>query len=120
MALKDELEEVLANLRSAVPEIRGAMVASVDGLAIASSVTGDANRMAAMVATVLGLGKRICDTFSAGDLNETSVMGTTGQVYVYSTGPKGVLAVSAVAGANVGLVNIECRDAAKKIEGILS
>lgn len=119
MALKDELEGVLQGLRSAIPEIQGALISSTDGLAIASNVSGDANRMAAMIATALGLGKRICDTFSAGTLGETSVVGNGGSVCIYSTGAKGVLAVSAAPGANVGLLNIECRDAAKKIEEIL-
>ena len=118
MARNTELEGVLQGLRSAIPEIQGALVASIDGLVIASNMQGDANRMAAMIATALGLGMRICDTFSAGDLSETSVTGVSGQVYVYSTGPKGVLAVAAVTGANVGLIHLECRDAAKKIAAI--
>lgn len=120
MALSDELNSILQNLRSALPDVQGALVASTDGLSIASSVTGDSNRMAAMIATALGLGKRICDTFGGGTLGETSVSGSTGQVYIYSAGSKGVLAVSTAPGANVGLIHIECRDAAKKIEGVLS
>lgn len=120
MTVNEQLTDILTNLRSAVPELQGSLIASTDGMTIASNVaSGDANRMAAMVATALGLGKRICDTFSGGELNETSITGSTGQVYIYATGAKGVLAVFAASGANVGLINLECRDAAAKVQTIL-
>lgn len=120
MALSEQVQTVLGELRSAIPEIKGALIASSDGLAIAHDVsTGDPNRMAAMVATALGLGRRIAETFGAGTMSETSVAGDTGQVFVYSAGTKGVLAVVAPAQANVGMIHIEARSAAQKIAGIL-
>lgn len=121
MSLSSELNAILSDLRAGVPEIRGALVASSDGMAVASNTSGgDTNRMAAMVATALGLGKRICDTFGGGGLNETSVAGSDGHVYIYSAGAAGVLAVITASDVNVGLINIECRDAAKKISGKIS
>ena len=120
MSVSDELNQQLSQLRSAVPELRGALVASSDGLAIAHSLSsGDAARMAAMVATALGLGKRISDTFGAGVFQETAVAGVNGQVFIYSCGNRGVLAAIAPAGANIGLINIEARDAAKNIAQLL-
>lgn len=120
MAVSDQLNNVLSNLRTAVPEIKGALIASTDGMVIASNEsTGDVNRIAAMVATTLGLGKRICETFGVGSFSETSVAGSDGQVFVYSVGTRGVLSVVAASGANVGLIHIECRDAAKNIATIL-
>ncbi|PTY06073.1 hypothetical protein DB346_01520 [Verrucomicrobia bacterium LW23] len=120
MATNDQLQVIIENLRSAVPELRGVIVATTDGLAIAHSLSsGDANRIAAMVATALGLGKRICDTIGGGALSETSFSGATGQVYVYAGGAKGVLGVLAGPGSNVGLIHLEARDAAGKIQQIL-
>jgi predicted regulator of Ras-like GTPase activity (Roadblock/LC7/MglB family) len=121
MAINDELLTVLSNLRAAVPELKGALVASADGLAIAHSLQqgADSARMAAMVATALGLGKRICDTFGGGALGETSISGDSAQVFIYSAGGRGVLAVIASAGANIGLIHLEARDAAKAIAQIL-
>jgi len=119
MALNEQLQQVLSTLRSALPDVQGVLVASTDGLAIASAIDGDANRMAAMVATALGLGKRICDTFGGGELSETSFSGADGQVYIYAAGGKGVLAVAAKAGANVGLIHLESRDAAAKVAAAL-
>jgi predicted regulator of Ras-like GTPase activity (Roadblock/LC7/MglB family) len=88
---------------------------------------GDANRIAAMVATTLGLGKRICESIGGGAFTETSVSGNIGQVFVYSlarslctrAGARGVLAVLAGPGANVGLIHLEAREAARAIENAL-
>ena len=121
MSLTDDLNNILGNLRSSVPEIKGALIASTDGMIISSHVTsGDPSRMAAMIATALGLGKRICETFAGGTLTETSVSGTEGQAFIYSAGSKAVLGVIVAAGANVGLIHLECRDAAKKISQVLN
>jgi predicted regulator of Ras-like GTPase activity (Roadblock/LC7/MglB family) len=119
MSLSDQLVTILNALRANVPEITASMVASSDGLAIAHNITsGDPARMAAMVATALGLGKRICDSFGGGSFHETSIAGENVQVYVYAAG-KGVLAVIAQKGANVGLIHLEARDAAKRVSTVL-
>lgn len=119
MSISDNLGSILNELRANVPDIVATMVASTDGLAIAHNITsGDPARMAAMVATALGLGKRICDSFGGGAFSETSISGESGQVYVYSAG-SGVLAVIAKSGANVGLIHLESRDAARRVASIL-
>lgn len=119
MSISDQLITILNELRQAIPEVGSALVASSDGLAIAHNVsTGEPARMAAMVATALGLGKRICDSFGSGNFSETSVTGDGGSVYIYSAG-KGVLAIIAQSGANVGLIHLEARTAAKKIASVL-
>jgi uncharacterized protein len=118
---QEALQQSLASLRAAIPEIRGVLIASTDGLPMAQNLSGseDPNRVAAMAATALGLGKRIADTLSAGALTETTVSGTNGQIFLYAAGGKGVLVVVAAAGANVGLINLEARDAMRTIAGIL-
>lgn len=121
MNVSEQLQTVLSELRASIPELRGALVASSDGLAIAHNVSaGDPARLAAMVATALGLGKRICDSFGGGNLSETSISGDSGQVYVYAAGTQGVLAVIAASGSNVGLIHLEARDAARRIAAVLS
>jgi uncharacterized protein len=118
---QEALQQTLSTLRSAIPEVRGALVASTDGLPMAQNLSGteDPNRVAAMAATALGLGKRIADTLNAGTLSETSVSGTNGQIYLYAAGTKGVLVVVAGANANVGMIHLEARDAAKSIAALL-
>ncbi|NJK46352.1 MAG: hypothetical protein HC933_20790 [Pleurocapsa sp. SU_196_0] len=118
---QEALQQALSTLRSAIPDLRGVLVASSDGLPMAQNLVGneDPNRVAAMAATALGLGKRIADTLNAGSLTETSVSGTDGQVYLYAAGTKAVLVVVAPAGANVGMIHLEARDAARRIQEIL-
>lgn len=117
----ERLNAILVNLRTSLPELRGAMVATADGLPIAQSFSDntDSNRVAAMAATALGLGKRINDTLGTGNLSEMSVSGLQGQVFIYSVGAKGVLAVVTPAGMNLGLLHMEARDAAQSIASIL-
>jgi len=47
------------------------------------------------------------------------VRGQNGYMVVYSAGEKGVLAVAAPMGANLGLIHLEARGAAQKIAQIL-
>ena len=61
----------------------------------------------------------MCETFGAGQLSETSVSGDQGLVYIYAAGTKGVLAVQAPAGGNVGLLHLEARGVAQRIATIL-
>ena len=118
---QQQLQATLQSLRTSLPELRGALVATTDGLPIAQSFsdTTDSNRVAAMAATALGLGKRINDTLGTGDLTEMSVSGVDGQVYVYATGRKGVLAVVTPTGMNLGLLHMEARDAARTVALVL-
>lgn len=121
LSKQDRLNATLVNLRTAMPELRGALVATVDGLPIAQAMGDgtDANRVAAMAATALGLGKRINDTLGAGQLTDMSVSGASGQVYIYAAGNKGVLAVVTPPGMNLGLLHMEARDTAQDVAGIL-
>ena len=117
----ERLGSILTNLRSSMPELRGALIATADGLPIAQSFSDntDANRVAAMAATALGLGKRINDTLGTGALSEMSVSGLNGQVFIYSVGAKGALAVVTPAGVNLGLLHMEARDAAQAVANVL-
>jgi predicted regulator of Ras-like GTPase activity (Roadblock/LC7/MglB family) len=120
ISLGDELESQLHYLRSAIPDFKGALIASADGMPIAHLIAdGDPNRIAAMMATAMGLSKRICQSMEIGEFAETSVSGNVGIVFAFSAGNRGVLAILAGHGANVGLIHIEAREVARKIEKLL-
>jgi predicted regulator of Ras-like GTPase activity (Roadblock/LC7/MglB family) len=117
---QEELLTLVRNLRTAVPEIQGVMLASQDGLPIVHDFPEtEAPRIAAMAATSLGLGKRIAATLRLGDFQEAVVRGASGYLVVYDVGDKAVLALSAPASANLGLVHLEARETAQKIKGLL-
>lgn len=117
MAKLDQFQKSVDGLRAAIPELKGVLLASTEGLPIAHSLSNgtDPARMAAMAAAASSLGRRVSDTLHAGTFEEISVAGNDGQIFLYSAGSKGVLAVLGPAGCNAGLVHLEARGLAKEI-----
>src|ERR1700688_1848454 len=117
MAKGETIKNHLENLRTAIPELKGVLLASNEGLPIAHSLSNgsDPNRVAAMAAAASSLGRRISESMSAGMLGEVSVQADEGALFVYLAGSKAVLAVVSPQGANAGLIHLEAREAAKQI-----
>ena len=117
MAKGEALKAALEALRLAVPELKGVLLASNEGLPIAHAFTNgsDPNRVAAMAAAASSLGRRIAETMSSGNLGEVSIQAEEGSLFVYPAGSKAVLAVVAPQGGNAGLVQLEGRATAKEI-----
>ena len=121
MNKQEQLHEVLTSLSTEVPDVRGALLASRDGLPIVSTLNAaEAGRAAAMAATVLALSSRVIDTIGLGDFQETVVQGESGVFVVYHAGSLAVLAVLAQRTATLGLVHLEARRAAEAIGRLLA
>lgn len=117
MAKGEALKAALEGLRNAIPELKGVLLASNEGLPIAHALTNgsDPNRLAAMAAAASSLGRKISDNIGAGALGEVSVQAEEGALFVYAAGGKAVLAVLSPQGGNAGLIHLEARTAAKEI-----
>jgi predicted regulator of Ras-like GTPase activity (Roadblock/LC7/MglB family) len=117
MAKGEALKSQLEALRNAIPELKGVLLASNEGLPVAHSLSNgaDPNRLAAMAAAALSLGKRVSDTMSTGTLGEVSIQSEEGGLFVYTAGSKAVLAVLSPSGGNAGLIHLEARSTAKEI-----
>src|SRR5580658_6237953 len=117
MAKGEALKAQIEALRSAIPELKGVLLASNEGLPIAHSLSNgaDPNRVAAMAAAASSLGRRISESMSAGTLGEVSIQSEEGALFVYSAGSKAVLAVVSPQGGNAGLIHLEARTAGKEI-----
>lgn len=117
MAKHEALKIQLDNLKNALPELRGVLLASVEGLPVAHALSNglDPNRIAAMAAAASSLGRRISDSMASGILNEVCVRGDDGMLFIYNAGPKAVLAVMGPTPSNAGLIHLEARVAAKDI-----
>src|SRR5439155_7129257 len=115
MAKHEALKTHIESLRNAIPELRGVLLASTEGLPIAHSLSNgaDPNRVAAMAAAASSLGRRISESMNSGTLGEVSIQSDDGALFVYSAGTKAVLAVISPQGGNAGLIHIEARTAAK-------
>ncbi|HEY1340411.1 MAG TPA: roadblock/LC7 domain-containing protein [Bryobacteraceae bacterium] len=108
-------------LRNSIPELKGVLLASAEGLPIVQSLANgaDPNRMAAMAAAASNLGRRISDSMSVGTLQEIAVRGEEGMLFIYSAGAKAILAVMGPQGSNAGLIHLEARNTAQEISQLL-
>jgi predicted regulator of Ras-like GTPase activity (Roadblock/LC7/MglB family) len=120
MTKQEQITQLLEALKRSLPEVREAMVASPDGLPIATLGGQDtAARIAAMAATALGLGRRIAQTTQLGGMREVVVRGDQGYFVIYQAGEKGVLGITTPADANLGLLHLEAREVARALADIL-
>lgn len=121
MATKtQQLKEVLESVKAEFPDADVTIVAS-DGTVFASSVSGsDATRIGAMIATIIGLSRRACQTLKRGEATEALLKGSEGFISIYPAGTKANLGVTTKSEANLGMLNLVGREAAEKIQEILS
>ena len=116
------IEEILMDLKSSSSDILGAAVVSLDGLMIASYLPIkeiNPEGVGAMSAALLGLSKKTAEALLLGDFKETYIKSKEGTIHLYTISTAGVLAVLARHDANIGMVNLESRQAAQKIGEIL-
>lgn len=112
-----QLDHVLGTLLRQAPDIEAAAVVSFDGLPMASALpTGmDEDRVAAMSAALLSLGERAAQGLGRGDLSQVYVEGDSGTVFLVSADDEAVLVAVARAGAKVGLMLFEVKQAAEAV-----
>ena len=116
MSRKEQFVAVIHQLRENVPDITGIMIASIDGLSIATDFPEDeAARVAAMSASAIGLGNRITKTTRLGDMANMMIEGTNELLVIYMAGPGAILALRAPRRANLGLIRLEGPKSAQQI-----
>ncbi|WP_461056849.1 roadblock/LC7 domain-containing protein [Streptomyces pseudoechinosporeus] len=116
MAAEAEVLDELQRLRARVPQLTGALAASVDGLVIAQDTPGvEPEGLAALTAAALAVAVRLTDATGQGDLRELLVRGMHGYVATYSAGSSAVLTLLAQDRVNVGRLHLEGRRAGTRI-----
>lgn len=123
MSTLENIDSILADLESAIPgQVEGTVIASGDGFVITDTLRaeGEAEEVAAMVATTMGVSTRMTDTLNAGQVQETSISGEDRSIFLYRAGGEGVLGVVAKGDANVGMIHLQAREAAQEIAALLS
>ncbi|MFB7460763.1 roadblock/LC7 domain-containing protein [Streptomyces sp. NPDC088337] len=115
-AAEPEILDELRRLRARVPQLTGALAASVDGLVLAHDTPGvEPESLAALTATSLGVAVRMADVTGQGDLRELLVRGVHGYVATYAAGRTAVLTLLAEDRVNVGRLHLEGRRAGARI-----
>ncbi|MEV0324493.1 roadblock/LC7 domain-containing protein [Streptomyces sp. NPDC050658] len=110
MPAEAEVLGELKRLRSRIPQLRGALAASVDGLVLAQDATDvEAEGVCALTAAALGVALRLADATHQGDFRELIVRGEEGYVATYAAGSSAVLTLLAEPRINVGRLHLEAR-----------
>ena len=103
--------EILDGLLDSVPGLRGALVASVDGRAVAARLDDlDPSSTAAIVASSCALGERLADLAGEGGMEEIVVRAVDGYVVIYSVADWAVLTVLTRPSANLARLHLAARD----------
>lgn len=105
----EQLVENLRNLQASSGDIEGAVIVSVDGLSMASSLAAgiEEDRVSAMSAAMLSLGERISSELGRGELEQVQVKGEAGYVILTAVGEEAVLTVLARKEARLGLILLD-------------
>lgn len=115
--MANEIEAILKNLLRRTPHIKAASVINIEGIALASALEPGTNEesFAAMSAAILGLGENVLEEIRGGALREIYIKGEDKMVVIAGAGKEGVLAVSVMSEAPLGLILVEVRRAASEI-----
>ncbi len=119
--LENKLQPILRELNSSSSHIEASAVMSRDGLSVASVLGNgvDPDRLGAMCAALLGLADTTAKELDRGDLKQVLLHGSKGFMLISHVGEKAVLAVASKPGTNLGMVFVEAKKTAKKIEEVL-
>ncbi|MCP4346368.1 MAG: hypothetical protein GY795_12680 [Desulfobacterales bacterium] len=117
----EKLKTILEDLLTETQDVTGVSVVDMDGLLIASAMPEgtDEGKIAAMSATMLGMGERAISEFGKGDISRILVEGEDIYILLVQAGEEGMLLVLARKKVKLGLLFLAAKHAAKKIENVL-
>jgi hypothetical protein len=119
---QEQMTAVLEKLTSnAGSDIGGVAAVGMDGIVLVSKMSADVNadRVGAVAATIMGVTRRVSGELRMGGPEETIIKSNNGIFMVLPAGEHSLLAINLREGANLGLVRIEARDAAREIGGLI-
>ena len=112
----DPLEQVLQDL-AARTSFQGLVAVSRDGVVLASVLPGglEASRAGAVAAGLLSLSGRSVGQLGRGELQQTLVQGSQGNLIITQAGPKAVLLALSAVELNLGMAFLEARESAQAL-----
>jgi len=125
MAVVQKRSEVLANTLHRLVEnsvdIQGVAVISLDGLVISAELPGkmEQARVGAVAAGGVSLSGRSVTQLSRGELMQTLIQGTEGNVIITYAGKNAVFVALTGANVNLGMAFLEAREGAQAVADIL-
>lgn len=119
---QEQISQILERLKTnAGNDVSGAAAVGMDGIVLVSSMSTDVNadRVGAVAATMMGVTRRVSGELKIGFPKETIIDADGGMFMVLPAGDQSLLAINLRQGANLGLVRLEGRDAAREIGMVL-
>jgi len=119
---QEQISQVLESLTVNVgTDVSGVAAVGMDGIVLVSRMSADVNadRVGAVAATMMGVTRRVAGELKIGLPKETIIDSDNGLFMVLPAGDQSLLAINLKHGANLGMVRLEARDAAKRIGEIL-
>lgn len=115
---KKTLRSILRTLNTFSADIEASATITTDGIMLASVLGNgtDQDRFGAMCASLLALADRAAQEIARGTLKQVLVEGEKGVMLLVYAGVDAVLAVAARPTVNLGMVFIEARKTASRIE----
>ncbi len=116
-----EFENTLREMSRANPQIIASAIVRNDGLVLASELPKNADEgiVSAMSAAVLNIGKRSVNELNRGDLDKVIISGSKGDIVIRGVGRIALLSAITNPDSNLGLVLLEMKRAAEKIQELL-
>ena len=98
-------------------DVAGVAAVGMDGIVLVSKMSSDTNadKVGAMAATMMGVTRRVTGQLQIGTPEETIIKSDNGLFMVLPAGEQSLLAINLRQGANLGLVRIEAREAAREV-----
>lgn len=116
-----QIERILREVQSRIPDLEGLAVVTRDGLPIASALytNTDEDRISAMTAASLSLSERVVLELERGIMEQLIITGSNGLVIIRDAGEHAVLVGIARVNAKLGLVLLDMKRAAKKLADMI-
>jgi predicted regulator of Ras-like GTPase activity (Roadblock/LC7/MglB family) len=116
-----QIERILREFQSRIPDLEGLAVVTRDGLPIASALytNTDEDRISAMTAASLSLSERVVLELERGIMEQLIITGSNGLVIIRDAGEHAVLVGIARVDAKLGLVLLDMKRAAKKLSSMI-
>lgn len=120
--LLDHAKSAFRDLYADLPEIQGIIIATSDGLPLAAELKDGASsdRLAALVATALSIGKRMMPSIGMSTVTEFSITTGEGRLFIYAIGDSAALCILTPKTVNLGMVLLKAGDVSKKLATVLA
>jgi hypothetical protein len=119
---QEQITEILERLGNNLGnDLAGVAAVGMDGIVLVSRMSAEVNadRVGAVAATMMGVTRRVAGELKIGSTREAIIDSENGLFMVLPAGDQSLLAVNLRMGANLGMVRLEAREAAKEIGDVL-